>query len=174
MSSGDSLCAWEPKSNDPPDADFATFDAILTTSADEPDDVIPVYDFDPGATQEYLVLPGPVMPKHYGGGGVTLDIWFMCEATSGNVKVDAAFKDLSAGVNLLTATYAAVNTDTVAVNATARVIFKATITFTDGADMDSVSAGNPFNLLITRDSADAADTVNSNDLEFFRAHLFET
>ncbi len=174
MASGDSLCAWEPKSNDPPDADFATPDTILTTSSDEPDDVIPVLDFDPGGTQEYITLPGPVMPLHYGGGGVTLDIWFTCEATSGNVKVDAAFKDLSVGVNLLTATYAAVNTDTVAVDATARDIFKATITFTNGADMDSVSAGNPFNLLITRDSADAADTVNANDLEFLRAHLFET
>jgi hypothetical protein len=165
---------WTVASNEPPDADYAVLDAILTTSSDEPDDVIQVLDFDPGVTQEYLVLPGPAMPKHYAGGGVTLDIWFLCEATSGNVKLDAAFKDLSAAVNILTATYAAIQTTTLAVAGTARDIVKATITFTDGAQMDSVSAGNPFNLRITRDSADAADTVNSNDLEFWRAHLFET
>ena len=174
MASGDGLCMWTVASNEPPDADYATLDSILSTSSDDPDDIFPVLDFDPGATNEHGVLPGPVMPGHYDGGGVTLFIWFVCEATSGNVKIDAAFKDLSAGVNMLTATYAAIQTTTVAVNGTATVIVKATITFTDGAQMDSVSAENPFNLRITRDSEDGADTVNSNDWELWRAYLKET
>ena len=174
MASGQSLCAWTVASNEVVDVDFASLDTILTTSTDEPDDLILVLDLDPGATNEHIVLPGPVMPKHYDGGGVTLDIWFLTEATSGNAKLDAAFKDLSATVNILSATYAAIQTVTQAVAGTARDIVKATITFTDGAQMDSASAGNPFNLRITRDSADAADTVNSNDIEFWRAHLYET
>ena len=44
MSSGDALCVWTALSNEPPDADFATLDTILTASADEPDDIIPVSD----------------------------------------------------------------------------------------------------------------------------------
>lgn len=173
MASGDALLEWFPFSNEPPDADFATTDTILSTSSDEPDDVYPVLDFDPGSTQEFAVLSG-VMPEHYGGGGLTLDIGWVTEATSGNAKWDAALKNLAAGVNILTATYAAVNTQTTAANGTARVIVVTTITFTDGADMDSVLKNEFFHLLVTRDSADAADTINSNDLELLFIYLTET
>ena len=70
MASGDTLVVFTPQHAAPGDADFATFDTILTATADEPDNVIPVLDFDPGATEEYTYFQG-VMPRHYGGGGRT-------------------------------------------------------------------------------------------------------
>lgn len=174
MASGDSLGAWGALSNEPPDADYAELDEILSTSTDEPDDVFPILDFDPGATNEHVVISF-VMPSYYDGTtGVTLRITWTTEATSGNAKWDAAFKRLNAGTNILTKTYAAVNSTTTAANGTARVTVETTITFTDGADMDSVVANEWCHLLITRDSADVGDTINSNDLELQNVYLTET
>lgn len=174
MASNDALLEWSPLNNEPPDADFATLDTILSTSSDEPDDVYPVLDFDPGATQEFAVFSG-VMPEHYGGGGITLTIKWCTEATSGNAKWDAAFKrHEDAAGNILSSTYAAVNTVTTAADGTARDVVTSDITFTDGADMDSVAKNEFFHLLITRDSVDAADTINSNDLELLYVYLTET
>lgn len=173
MASGDTLLIFTALNNEPPDADFATMDTILTTSTDEPDDYIPVLDFDPGATQEYASF-GAHMPRHYDGGGLTVTIIWTSEATSGDVKWDAAFKALADTTNLLSSTYAAVNTVTTTTDGTARDINTSEITFTDGADMDSVAAGEYFRLLITRDSADAADTMNSNDAELISVEIRET
>lgn len=174
MASGDSLLVFTALDNEPPDADFATRDDILTTSTDEPDDLIPVLDFDPGATQEYAVFSS-VMPRHYDGGGITVTLYWSCEATSGNVKWDVAFKSFSDDADsLLTKVYAAVNTVTDAVASAARELAYSTITFTDGADMDSVAVGEYFRMLVTRDSADAADTVNSNDAELVAIEIRET
>jgi hypothetical protein len=40
--------------------------------------------------------------------------------------------------------------------------------------MDSVAVGEYFRLTVTRDSADAADTMNSNDAELIAVYLRET
>jgi len=173
MATTDALCVWRALDNEPPDADFATLDTILTTSTDEPDDVVPVLDFDPGSTQEFAAFSA-FMPEHYGGGGLTLTLVWTSEATSGDVKWDAAFKALADSSNLLSSTYAAVNTVTTTTDGTARDINTSTITFTDGADMDSVVKNEYFRLTITRDGADAADTMNSNDAELIAVYLTET
>jgi hypothetical protein len=166
MASGDSLLIWTALANEPPDADYATLDSILTTSTDEPDDYVPVLDFDSGATQEYAGFSG-VMPASYSGGGVTLRLYWTSEATTGDVKWDAAFKALAS-------TYAAVQSTTTTTDGVARDINTTDITFTDGAQMDSVAVGEYFRLTVTRDSADAADTMNSNDAELIAVYLRET
>lgn len=173
--SGDTLLVWTALDNEPPDADYATLDAILTASADEPDDVILVLDFDPGATQEFASFSG-VMPAHYAGTtGVTLTLMWSSDATSGNVKWDAAFKSFTVDADDMDSKqYAAVNTATEATASAAGEIQYTDITFTDGADMDSVAAGEYFRLTITRDSADAGDTMNSNDAELIAVLLTET
>lgn len=173
MASGDSLCVWRALDNEPPDADYATLDTILSTSADEPDDVIPVLDFDPGATQEYASFSA-VMPNHYSAGGFTLKIFWTSEATTGDVKWDAAFKAHADSSSITGETYAAVNTVTTTTDGTARDTNESTITFTDGADSDSVAKNEYFRLTITRDSADAGDTMNSNDAELIAVYLTET
>ena len=174
MSSGDALCVWRALDNEPPDADFATLDTILTASADEPDDVIPVLDFDPGATQEYASFSG-VMPEHYSSGGVTLTLMWSSDATTGNVKWDAAFKSFTVDADDMDSKqYAAANTATEATANIAGEIQYTDITFTDGADMDSAAKNEYFRLTITRDSADAGDTMNSNDAELLAVYLTET
>ena len=174
MSSGDALCAWRALDNEPPDADFATLDVILTASADEPDDMVAVLDFDPGSSINEFAVFASFMPDHYAGGGVTLTLVWVAEATTGNVKWDGAFKALADAATLLSATYAAIQTVTTGVDGTARAINTSVITFTDGAQMDSVAAGEYFRLAIERDSIDGADTMNSNDAELIAVYLTET
>lgn len=174
MASGDTLLEFFPEDGHPGDADFATFDTYLTTSADEPDAVVTVLDFDPGATEEYIYFRG-VMPRHYDGGGLTLSIDWTSEATTGDVIWSAALKSTASGVNMLTAAFAAPNDSAAATtNGTARVKTTTTITFTDGADMDSVAAGEEFWIEFHRSSADANDTMNSNDAEFNSMEIQET
>lgn len=173
MASGDSLLFWTALHNEAPDADYATIDAILTTSADEPDDILHVLDFDPGATNEFAVFPG-VLPAHYDGGGVTVTLIWVSSATSGNVKWDIAFKRHADTTNLLSKAYAAALSTTTGTDATARDINTTTRAFTHGAQMDSIAVGEYFRLAVERDSADAGDTMNSNDAELIAVYLKET
>jgi len=172
--SGDALLVWTALSNEPPDADYATLDAILTASADEPDDVILVLEFDPGATNEFAAFSA-VMPEHYGGGGVTLTImWASDGATTGNVKWDAAFKSFTVDVdNLNTKVYAAIQTATEATASASGELQYTDVNFTDGGQMDSVAKNEYFRLTLERDSADAGDTMNSNDAQVVAVYLTE-
>ncbi len=173
MASGDALCVWRAMDNEPPDADFATLDTILTASADEPDDVVPVLDFDPGATQEYAAFSA-VIPEHYGGGGLTLTLMWSSDATTGNVKWDAAFKSFTVDVDDLDSKqYAAIRTATEATASAAGEVQYTDIAFTN-AQIDGLLKNEYFRLTITRDSADAGDTMNSNDAELIAVYLTET
>lgn len=176
MASGDTLCVFTPNAAVPGDADFATFDTILTASADEPDNIIPVLDFDPGATEEHIYFQG-FMPRHYAGTtGVTVTLGWSSDATTGNVIWGVAFKSVTDDADDLDSkAFAAPNES--AADATASAageVAYTTITFTDGADMDSVVAGELFWLEVHRSSADANDTLNSNDAELHFIEIQET
>ena len=173
MASGDSLLAFTAQANEPPDADFATIDTILVASSDEPDDIIMVLDFDPGATDEVTEFSS-FFPEHYAGGGLTVDIFWTSEATSGDVIWNLAVKALADSEPLLTTAYAAANAVTTTTDGTARDINTSTITFTDGADMDSLATGEYSRWRLSRDSSNASDTMNSNDAEFIAMHIKET
>jgi hypothetical protein len=173
MASGDSLLTWNALHTEFMEADFATLDNILTTSADEPDDVIPVLDFD-SATNEFAVFAN-IMPAHYAGTtGVTVTIIWTAEATTGNVKWDVAFKRMADATSILSATYAAIQSTTTGTDGTARAINTTVITFTDGAEIDSVATGEYFRMAVERDAADGGDTMNSDDAELISVHLTET
>jgi hypothetical protein len=175
MASGQTLRTFYPRSASYPDADAASLDWILTASTDEPDHLVPVLDFDPGATQEYAYWEDS-MPSEYDGGGITLTFVWSSDATSGNVIWSAAFKSLSDDADDLdTKAFAAENDS--AADATASAageVAYTTITFTDGADMDSVAANEMFHLEVHRSSADASDTMNSNDAELHMIIMTET
>lgn len=175
MASGDTLCFFPATAGVPGDADFATFDTILTASTDEPDNVIPVLDFDPGSTEEYVYFQG-FMPSAYAGNGVTVTIGWSSTATTGNVIWSVAFKSVTDDADDLdTKTFAAENDS--AADATASAageVAYTSITFTDGADMDSVAAGEMFWLEVRRSSADASDTLDSNDAELHFVVIKET
>ena len=175
MATGDTLLTFMALDNSPPDDTIATLDSILTTSADEPDDVVLVLDFDPGATQEYAAFSS-ILPAAYAGGGLTVDVYWMTESVTASevCKWDVQIKRLNAGANLLTKVYAAEQTASDNPETTARLMIKTSITFTSGAQMDSLAADEPFSLQITRDGADAADTMNSNDAELYAIVISET
>lgn len=175
MASGDTLLVFTALNAVPGDADYATFDTILTASADEPDNVIPVLDFDPGATEEYAYFTG-VMPRNYGGGGVTVTLGWSSDATTGNVIWGVAFKSITDDADDVDSkVFAAPNES--AADATASAageVAYTTITFTDGADMDSVAAGEYFWIEVHRSSADVSDTMDSNDAELHFIEIKET
>lgn len=174
MASGDTLAVFTALNGVPGDADFATLDTILTASADEPDNIIPVLDFDPGSTEEYIYFAG-FMPRHYDGGGVTVTLGWSSDATSGVCRWAVAFKSVSDDADDLDSkAFAAPNTVDATTASAAGEVDYAEITFTDGADMDSVAAGEYFWLEVSRNSSHANDTLNSNDAELHFIEIKET
>ncbi len=131
-------------------------------------------DFDPGATTEFADFIG-VMPANYDGGGLTVTIGWSSDATTGAVKWDGAFKSVTDDADDLDSkAFASIQTVTATTATAAGEVDYADITFTDGAQMDSVAAGEMFVFRLERDSADAADTMDSNDAELHFVKIAET
>lgn len=115
-----------------------------------------------------------VMPEHYAGGGVTLEIETRAaSATSGNFVVKSAFSR-ETGQDADSDGFAAENVSSAtATNGTSGIPTTATVTFADGADMDSITAGDSFRLMVGRDANNASDTL-SGDLQIVSVHIKET
>lgn len=163
MASGDTLLVFLPADNEPPTSNYATLDLRNNH---------PVLDFD-DTTNEDAVFSG-VMPEHYAGGGITLEIGYsMSSATSGDIDWDAAFERIGDQQQDVDSDgFAAANSvDNTTVPGTSGNVDVVQITFTDGVDMDSVAAGELFRLKITRDAA--SDTA-SGDAELHFVHVMET
>ena len=129
-------------------------------------------DFD-DSTDESAIFSGEL--TDYAGGGLTVTIkWAATTATSGNVVLDASIeRNDDAGLDADSDSFAAVNSVTDATSGTSGVYKYSTITFTDGADMDSAAAGEAFRIKITRDADNGSDTV-SGDIELYWLTVEET
>jgi len=165
MASGNSLC-------------FATAlagEGVASGATPDRRNGVPVWDFD-DATDESLEF-GLFMPSHYSGGGVTVTIgWMATTATSGTISLDVGFKSVTDDADDLdTKAFATVNNaNPTTASATGEVDY-IDITFTDGADMDSVAAGEYFRLIVTRDADGTTSTDNlSGDMEFVFLSIKET
>lgn len=158
MASGNTLCKFNALHNEPPSSNAATFD---TRNGH------PVLDFD-ASTNESAVF-SDIMPQHYAGTtGVTVYIHFaMSSATSNTVDWDAAFERIGdQQLDIDADSFADVNSvDDTTVPATSGNVDIVSIAFTDGADMDSVAAGDGFRLKITRD-ASSDDATGDAELRF--------
>lgn len=165
MASGNTLGVWATLSNEPPASNFATLDTRNSHV---------VLDFD-ATTDEEAVFRG-VMPQNYAGGGITLKIHFMAtSATSGNAVWQAAFEALASQDADSDGFASFQGSGQVAVNGTSGVESIATITFTDGAQMDSVAAGGEFRLKIRRDADNTSATDDATgDLELTLVEMRET
>ena len=144
MASGDTLIIFTPYQNEPPAANFATLDLR---------NLHPVLDFD-ATTSESAVFRA-VMPRSYAGGGITVYIHYaLTSATTGTIDWDVAWERIGdQQLDIDGDSFAAVNSvDNTTVPGTAGLVDIVTITFTDGADMDSVAVGELFRLKIARDS----------------------
>lgn len=164
MASGDTLLIFTPLHNEPPSSDYATLDTRNSH---------PVLDFNASAPNESAIFSA-VMPRSYAGGGVTVYTHYaMSMATSGDIDLDVAFERIGdQQLDIDADGFAAANSvDNTAVPGTSGLVDIASVAFTDGAEMDSVGAGDGFRLKLTRDAA--SDTA-SGDAEVLFVEIKET
>ncbi len=138
-----------------------------------PAENLPVAWFD-SATDEYMDFVG-VMPTNYAGGGVTLIIQWTSTATTGNTVWRAAFRRVADDAEDVDTSHTYdYNSVTATTASVAGEWDYATITFTDGADMDSVAAGEGFVLRLTRNASDGTNDTMTGDAGIVLAHAKET
>lgn len=159
----ETLCRFTPLHNEPP----ASNPALLDTRNQHP-----VLDFDPDTNKSAVF--SAVMPRHYTGGGVTVYIHYaMTSAEADTIDWDAAFERIGdQQLDIDGDSFAAIQSiNNTTVPGTTGLVDIVAITFTDGAQMDSVAAGEGFRLKITRDAAndDAAE-----DAELLFVEIKET
>ncbi len=144
MASGDTLLTFTPHDNQPLTSAFATLDTRNSH---------PVLDFD-DTTKESAVFAG-VMPRNYAGGGVVVYIHYaMTSAEANTVDWDASFERIGDQQQDIDGNgfAAAQSVDNTTVPGTTGLVDIVSISFTDGAQMDSIAVGEGFRLLIQRDS----------------------
>lgn len=131
----------------------------------------PVLDFD--ASTDEIAEFRSVMPRNYSGGGVTVVHHFSGSGiTTGNVRIDGQFERVT-GQDKDSDSFATAQSVTQAVSATDGIDAQASIPFTNGAQMDSVVAGDVFRYRVTRDANNGADTAAA-DMELSAVEIFET
>lgn len=134
---------WSPLMNEPPTSNPATIDTRNSR---------PCLDFDT-TTQETAIFSG-VLPADYGGGGVTVSLYVaMTSATSGTVGFDLAFERTDASsLDIDSDSFAsAVTVTATTVPGTSGQVLKLDTNISNGANMDSLAAGELFRLRIRRD-----------------------
>lgn len=153
MASGATLYVWTAHANEPPAANFAVCDSRNSHF---------VLAFD-AATAQSAVFRG-VLPRNYAGGGVTVRLgWMAASAIVGAVKWNAALeRHQDTTDDLDSDSFATAQTTTAIPPATSGAVQYTDIAFTNGAQMDLLAIGESFRLKITRDAADAADTMAGN------------
>lgn len=157
MASGNSLAYFAAQSVSGPNTTTAQLDAILGTST--PAESFPVLAFDT-TTIEYADFRGK-MPAHYAGGGLTVIICSSAGTTTGAVTWEIAFRSFEDDTVDLDTTAKTYDFNAVTIGTLASAVGELTydnITFTDGADMDSVGAGDEFLMRVRRNTADTAAT----------------
>ena len=163
MASGNRMALFLPYDNEPPAANYATLDHR---------NVHPVLDFD-ATTNESAVFTNK-LPDNYSGGGLTVRIGYsMTSAVADTVDWDAEIERIGdSQLDIDADSFAAANSvDNTTVPATAGHVDVVVITFTDGADMDSLAAGEMFRIRITRD---AANDDATGDAELHLVEILET
>jgi len=128
-----------------------------------------VLDFDDGS-DESAIFCG-VMPRNYSAStGVTVTVgWAATSATSGTISLDVSWASLGDDTDDMDGSLfaAANNANPTTASATGELDYIA-VTFTAGADMDSVVAGEAFCLKVTRDGDGTTSTDDlSGDMELF-------
>lgn len=151
MASGDTLDVLTPLSNEPPSSNAATLDTRNQH---------PVLDFD--ATTNESAVFSSVLDRAYAGGGITVYIHYsMSSATSGGIDWDAQIERIGDQQQDVDSDgfASAQSVDNTTVPGTSGNVDIVNITFTDGAQMDSLAVGEKYRIKITRDAASVTDTA---------------
>lgn len=150
MASGDSLNIFSPGHVEPLSGSWALYDLR---------NYHPILTFED--TNDTQAVFSSILPQAYDGGGVTVYIHWAAEtATTGDVRWDVAFERV--GENVLDIdgdSFASAQSVTATASGVAGRIDIASVSFTDGAQMDSLAAGEGFRLKIIRDANNVADTM---------------
>lgn len=155
----------------PPATSYATPD--VRPGGSSPAENFPVWDFDDTTAEymDFLCYLGP----NYAGGGITIVLpWTATSATSNSVVWQAAFRRLNTAEDVDTSQtydYNAASAST-ASSTNGQPVYP-TVAFTNGADMDSVAAGDLFMLRVGRLPTDAGDTM-TGDAELWTPIIKET
>lgn len=166
MASGENLIVLTPSAS-------VLAQSVTTTPRPDSRNDHPVLDFDAAADNE-LDFP-IILPRNYGGGGVTVTIiWSAATATTGVTRWGLQWErhpddtfDLDADG------FATANTvDATTASASGEVAYD-TITFTDGAQIDSIAVGESGRLRFQRVGSHANDTM-AGDAELHRIEIRET
>lgn len=157
---------WTALGNQPPASAYATF---ATRNSH------PVLDFD-GATDEEAVFGGVLSPDYQGGGLTCETFWAFTSATSGSLRVQAGIERIDASsLDIDSDSFASFQSAGGTAPSTNGQVIKVTITFTSGAQMDSLAAGEAFRLKIRRDADGTSGTDDiTTDAELLRVVLRET
>lgn len=145
MASGDTLVVFHPYNNEPPSADYASMDLRNQH---------PVLDFIPTGTSESAVFSS-VMPQIYTNGGIDAYIhWSSDGLTTGTVIWDGYFERIGDGIQDVDSDgFASAQSITDTAPDTNGYVTIAKISFINGAQMDSVVAGEKFRFKVTRDTS---------------------
>jgi len=167
MASGDTLLVFTPGAASFPSSNAPTIDTRNNHM---------VLDFD-DTTQETCYFTG-VLPRHYGGGGLTILLVWMAEtATTGNVEWETAIERHQDDVTDLDSDSFATAQASGAVacaSVSGEPQYTETNTHTSGAQMDSLAAGESFRLSVARDADDGTNDTMTDDAELMRVEIKET
>lgn len=122
---------------------------------------------------DYVFILGP----NYDSGGITVKIKYaMSSATSGKLRIGAAIYRINESSDDLDQihTFAFNETTVDPVPSTSGHVETISITFTDGADMDSWAAGEMAYLRIRRETTDITNDTAAGDLEIYEVEIYET
>ena len=171
MASGNTLCVFTARDGVP----AATAGAVhgILAGAATPAEGVPYLAFDSG-TDEFADFVG-VLPRHYAAGGLTVRLYWASTATSNATVWGAAFRrvqDDAEDIDTTAHSYDFNSVTATAASAAGEVDY-CEITFTDGADMDSLAVGELFVLRVTRDADNGSDTM-AGDAYLIASEIRET
>ena len=139
-----------------------------------------VLDFD--ASVNEVALFACLMPRHYAGGGLTINVGITSTTNTGDMAIALFLKSYTDDTDNLSLVgtddsglkmFAAPNFNTFAAASVVGEIAEEVTTFTKGADMYSVLAGEYFHLLLMRDAQITADNMAA-DAELVFIEIRET
>jgi len=157
LASGDTITIFKPQDNEPPVADFAIRDSRNSH---------PVLDF---ALTEIGVF-SHVMPRNYAGTtGLTVYLHYaMTSAEVNDIKLEGYFERIGDQQQDLDADgfAAAQNSGDITVPGTSGLVDIIAITFTNGAQMDSIAVGEGFRFKVKRIAVAGTDATGDLELRF--------
>lgn len=162
MASGNTLLVLTPGAAELPASNFAALGLRNRH---------PVLRFD--TTTQETVFWTAVLPRHYAGGGVTVYVHWSAVPTTGTVGWDVAFERIGDSQQDIDSDgFATAQTVTATtVPGTSGNVDITNVAVSNGANMDSIAAGEAFRIRIRRDVA--TDTA-AGDAELVAVELKET